>query len=110
MAYSFSGFINTVEEHKLGQQDYKMFQNWVNSERVALEQGLAGQENMANFEYGTESHQLGIQVLYRDLCVLGYRIGFEQLENCYPLSEIPTEDLKSILDSLLIQTSKITNY
>lgn len=110
MAYSFFGFINTLEEHKLGQQDYKMFQNWVNSERVALEQGLAGQENMANFEYGTESTYLPIQVLYRDLCVLGYRFGFEQLENCYPLSEIPKQDLKSILDSLLIQTSKITNY
>lgn len=110
MAYTFQGFINTIEENKLGQQDYKMFQNWVNSERVALEQGLAGQENMANFEYGIESTLLPIQVLYRDLCVLGYRFGFEQLENSYPLFQVSKPELKALLDCLLIQTSSITNY
>jgi len=58
MAYTFTSFVNTIEEEKIGTNDFTLFQSWVNSERTALETALAGMENMANFTYSSSSESL----------------------------------------------------
>lgn len=106
MSFEASEFISTVEP-SLGTNDVSLFENWLNSERVILEQSLAGQENMGNFSYSTESPEHLISIAVRDLVVLGYRQGFDRRND---LHSCEREVLNETIQLCLAQTSNIVDY
>lgn len=96
MSFTLAEFVNTVDEASLGQPDVSLFQNWVNCERVNLELALAGQENMANFNYSENAESSILEIAYRDLLILGYRDGFELKPNRFSTNLAELSDIQRI--------------
>jgi len=99
MAFNFEEFIDTVNT---GENDFGLFQNWVNCERVNLELALAGQENMANFSYEFELKSPLI-LAFKDLLVLGFRFGFENFTDS-------VTGLNSAVNLCLVYSQDKTSY
>ncbi|CAG9310469.1 unnamed protein product [Blepharisma stoltei] len=107
MAFRSQEFLNIVDENSLGRNDSSLFQNWLNCERVNLELALSGQENMANFSYSEEASESILHSAYRDLLVLGYRSGFDKLEDAYNESRA---HLESAIFTCLAFTQEVDKY
>ena len=107
MAFCKEEFISTIEGEFLGQNDVELFENWVNCERINLEYTLAGQENMANFEYGQIQDGSLLKIALQDMLVLSYREAFEKKINKY---DTPRREYEEIISLCLKNTENVINY
>jgi hypothetical protein len=110
MAFNFKGFVNTVEGSDLGKHDYSLMQNWMNSERIALEEALSGVENMANFSYGEEPQVLhpAVKTAFKDTLVLAYREGFERVADRHAVGD--WSEVRVVVEHCLELTAGVTKY
>jgi len=93
-------------EEDLGMQDKDKFERWLNREHYALEMALGGDKGLANSDYGIEmdidSHVAALLMTgLTDTCVLGYRSGFNQEEDAFPMDEELEEHVYDLLKMAL---------
>ena len=111
MAFTFRGFMNNLDEQMKGVHDYTLFQSFVNSERGALEEALAGVENMANFQYKeTRSGETALETALKDMVVLGYREGFDLRADRYPVQVRGNAELWRTVELCLACSMDYTDY
>eukprot|EP00744_Colponema_vietnamica_P008482 GILI01012097.1.p1 GENE.GILI01012097.1~~GILI01012097.1.p1 ORF type:complete len:760 (+),score=148.53 GILI01012097.1:122-2401(+) len=133
MAFTWKGFINTQEPplstdpasppsqaqvERAERERFELFQNWLSSERFAMEQALAGMENMANFSYRSGNNasasssaplppsplQEAVRVGLRDTLVSAYRSGFDGCPDLHPLDPSVVPCVYALITLALILT------
>lgn len=107
MAFRAEEFVSTVQGENFGKKDLELFENWVNCERMSLEYTLAGQENMANFTYGTGSSESLLLTVVRDLMVLAFREAFEKKINRF---KTPRKEFETALKACMNLTRQVIDY
>ena len=120
IAFLKENFISVTEDSKAyGTLDQSEFDQFLNSERYALETALGGSENMANFKYNT-SQLIDLQndqkmvystlkIALRDTIMLYFRLGYDKVKNeCMETFNAQQEtDLNNLIQLALILTDDI---